>query len=75
MTVVRQRIEVSIQKKRKGFASGYEGSIKKFYQQVMDAIVHHINFDVVKVLIIASPGFVKVYNIFLNIIIKSEYYY
>jgi len=74
MTVVRQRIEVSIQKKRKGFASGYEGSIKKFYQQVMDAIVHHINFDVVKVLIIASPGFVKddLYNYMMNEAMKNE---
>jgi len=74
MTVVRQRIEVSIQKKRKGFASGYETSMKKFYQQVMDAIIHHINFDVVKVLIIASPGFLRddLYKFMMEEAMKNE---
>lgn len=74
MTVVRQRIEVSIQKKRKGFASGYETSMKKFYQQVMDGIIHHINFEVVKVLIIASPGFVKddLYKYMMDEAMKNE---
>jgi len=74
MTVVRQRIEVSIPKKRKGFASGYEGSMKKFYQQIMDGILHHINFDIIKLLIIASPGFVKddLYTYMMNEAMKNE---
>ncbi|KAG4099099.1 hypothetical protein H8356DRAFT_358801 [Neocallimastix lanati (nom. inval.)] len=72
MTIVRQRIEVNIQKKRKGFANGYEDSLKKFYQKVIDAIIHHVNFDIVKVLIIASPGFVKddLYTYMMNEEIK-----
>lgn len=31
----------------------------KFYDQVMTAILRHLNFDVVKAVVIASPGFVK----------------
>ncbi|KAL6065420.1 hypothetical protein QOT17_010242 [Balamuthia mandrillaris] len=33
--------------------------LKKFFEATMQAILRHINFDVVKCVIIASPGFVK----------------
>ena len=60
MTIVRQRIETTIPRKRKGSTSSRDKSMDKFYDQVLQAILRHVNFEVVKVLILASPGFVKV---------------
>lgn len=31
----------------------------KFYESILQGILRHINFDIVKCLILASPGFVK----------------
>ncbi|KAG9305437.1 hypothetical protein G9A89_021155 [Geosiphon pyriformis] len=59
MTIVRQRIEHPIPRKRKGSVTNHEKGLEKFYDQVMQAILRHVNFDVVKVAILASPGFVK----------------
>ncbi|CAG8458065.1 91_t:CDS:10 [Ambispora gerdemannii] len=59
MTIVRQRIESPVPRKRKGSVTNYEKGLYKFYEQVMQSIIRHVNFDVVKVVIIASPGFVK----------------
>ncbi len=59
MTIVRQRIETSVPKKRKGYVSNYEKGMSKFFEQVYRGIMQHVNFDMVKVLIVASPGFVK----------------
>ncbi|KAJ3054927.1 hypothetical protein HK097_000343 [Rhizophlyctis rosea] len=59
MTIVRQRIETTIPRKRKGSTSSRDKSMDKFYDQVLQAILRHVNFEVVKVLILASPGFVK----------------
>ena len=36
-------------------------SLTKFYETVLQALVRHIRFDVVKCILIASPGFVKVW--------------
>ena len=33
--------------------------LQKFYENVMQALRRHINFDIVKCVLIASPGFVK----------------
>ena len=38
----------------------YTKSLMKFYETVLQAIVRHIRFDVVKCVLVASPGFVKV---------------
>jgi hypothetical protein len=35
-------------------------SITKFYDMVMDAVVRNIKFDVVKVVVVASPAFTNV---------------
>ncbi|RIB07000.1 hypothetical protein C2G38_2114806 [Gigaspora rosea] len=59
MTIVRQRIEYPIPRKRKGFVTNYEKGLQKFYEQVLQAILRHVNFEIVKVVILASPGFVK----------------
>ncbi|OLY82942.1 Protein pelota-like protein [Smittium mucronatum] len=59
MTIVRQRIEVPIPKKRKGSTTTYDKSVKNFFDKVYNAILVHVDFQVVKAVIIGSPGFTK----------------
>merc|ERR1712098_864950 len=59
MTVTRAKIEVGIPRKRRGDCSQHEKGLNKFYDQCVQALIRHGNFDVVKAVIIASPGFVR----------------
>nr|CAG4643247.1 EOG090X07BV [Ilyocryptus agilis] len=59
MTLVRAKIEVSIPRKRKGNATQHEKGLQKFYDNVLQAILRHVNFDVTRCVLLASPGFVK----------------
>lgn len=59
MTLVRSKIDVSIPRKRKGNVQQHEKGLAKFYDAVIQGIIRHVNFDVVKCVLIASPGFVK----------------
>ena len=59
MTLTRQRIEMSIPRKQGAAAMGRDKAINKFYDAVIRAILQHVDFAVVKALLIASPGFVK----------------
>ncbi|KAI1303665.1 Protein pelota -like protein [Halotydeus destructor] len=59
MTLTRAKIEVNIPRKRRGNCAQHEKGLTKFYDQIIQAIVRHINFDVVKCILVASPGFVK----------------
>merc|ERR1712013_765314 len=57
MTITRAKIDVSIPRKRRGDCSQHEKGLNKFYDQVVQAILRHVNFDVAKAVLIASPGF------------------
>ncbi|EEC15921.1 meiotic cell division protein Pelota/DOM34, putative [Ixodes scapularis] len=62
MTLVRAKIDISIPRKRKGSCSQHDkarAALPRFYHAVMQAILRHVNFDVIKCVLIASPGFVK----------------
>lgn len=59
MTLVRSKIDLNVPRKRKGSVSQHEKGLTRFYDAVMQGIIRHINFDVVKCVLIASPGFVK----------------
>jgi len=59
MTIVRAKIDVQIPRKRRGDASQHERGLLKFYDQVIQALLRHVNFDVVKAILVASPGFVR----------------
>lgn len=59
MTLVRAKIETNIPRKRKGQCSQHDKAVTRFYDQVAAAVLRHMNFDVVKCVLIASPGFVK----------------
>lgn len=59
MTLVKAKIEVQIPRKRRGSSQQHDKGVLKFFDAILQAILRHINFDVVKCLILASPGFVK----------------
>lgn len=59
MTLLRTKIDQHIPRKRKGNVKQHEKGLSRFYDSVMQAILRHVNFDVVKCILIASPGFVR----------------
>ncbi|MBZ3880275.1 Protein pelota-like protein [Sciurus carolinensis] len=59
MTLTGAKVEVNIPRKRKGNCCQHDQTLERFYEQVVQAIQHHINFDVVKCFLVASPGFVR----------------
>ncbi|AWP17668.1 putative protein pelota -like isoform 5 [Scophthalmus maximus] len=59
MTLLRAKVEVTIPRKRRGSCTQHEKALERFYEAVMQAILRHINFDVVKCFLVGSPGFVK----------------
>lgn len=59
MTLVRAKIDMAIPRKRKGSTSQHEKGLQKFYDTVLQAILRHVNFDVTRCVLLASPGFVK----------------
>lgn len=59
MTVQKAKIEVNIPRKRKNFCSQHQKGMEKFYEQILQAMLRFINFDVIKCILVASPGFVK----------------
>lgn len=75
MTLVRSKIEVSIPRKRKGNVQQHEKGLAKFYEQVMQSILRHVNFEIVKCVLIASPGFVRdqFYDYMFQQAVKMDY--
>ncbi|XVE62213.1 hypothetical protein DITRI_Ditri06bG0100600 [Diplodiscus trichospermus] len=59
MTSTRSRIETSIPRKHGPAIAGYEKALKKFFENVLQAFLKHIDFNVVRCAVIASPGFTK----------------
>eukprot|EP00523_Entomoneis_sp_CCMP467_P001044 CAMPEP_0168741730 /NCGR_PEP_ID=MMETSP0724-20121128/12672_1 /TAXON_ID=265536 /ORGANISM="Amphiprora sp., Strain CCMP467" /LENGTH=417 /DNA_ID=CAMNT_0008789259 /DNA_START=3 /DNA_END=1256 /DNA_ORIENTATION=- len=59
LTVTKARIETNIPKKRTGYNSQHSKAITKFYEAVYQAILRHVDFQKVRVVLLASPGFVN----------------
>ncbi|XP_054805221.1 protein PELOTA 1 isoform X2 [Prosopis cineraria] len=59
MTVTRSRIETSIPRKHGPAIAGYEAALNKFFDNVLHAFLKHVDFNVVRCAVIASPGFTK----------------
>ncbi|KAL7271436.1 Translation factor pelota [Rhizina undulata] len=57
MTILRQRIDMTIPRKRKGSAAAYEKGLEKFFSTIYASLPRHFNFTNLKVILIASPGF------------------
>ncbi|CAD6890685.1 unnamed protein product [Tilletia controversa] len=59
MTIVRQRIDVSLPRKRKGITSATDKSLARFHAQVYTAILKLLSLPALRLVILASPGFIK----------------
>lgn len=59
ITLTRARIETAIPRKHGPAIAGYESALKKFFENVLQALLKHIDFKIVRCLVIASPGFTK----------------
>jgi len=58
-TITRAKIEVNMPRKRGAAAAGYDKAIENFYQRAFAAVVRHVDWEIVKCLVIAGPGFAK----------------
>ncbi|WWD17470.1 mRNA surveillance protein pelota [Kwoniella shandongensis] len=59
MTVVRQRIDTPVPRKRKGGTSGHDKAVENFFSTVYQAVLRLIPFQTLKAVVIASPGFTR----------------
>ncbi|KAF2355782.1 Translation release factor pelota, partial [Trinorchestia longiramus] len=59
MTVERSKIDVNIPKKGKGDDTQRKKSFLKFFEQIAASVYRHLNFEVLKAVLVASPGFLK----------------
>nr|DAD37172.1 TPA_asm: hypothetical protein HUJ06_007813 [Nelumbo nucifera] len=59
VTTTRSRIETSIPRKHGPAVAGYETALNKFFENVLQAFIKHVDFKVVRCAVIASPGFTK----------------
>jgi protein pelota len=51
------KIQTNIPRKRQPEAR--DKAVKKFYSSLMDLVVHNLKFDVLKCILVSSPGFIK----------------
>ncbi|ODV90620.1 hypothetical protein CANCADRAFT_108508 [Tortispora caseinolytica NRRL Y-17796] len=58
LTVVKGRLEVNIPRKRRGSSEQHDKSLTRFYDNVFQMMRRIFDLSVLKVIIIASPGFV-----------------
>lgn len=74
MTIVRAKIDVNIPRKRKGMCTQHDKGLERFFDSVYQAMNRHINFDIVKCVLIASPGFVKdqFYDYMVQMALKTD---
>uniref|UniRef100_A0A0D6R415 Protein pelota homolog n=1 Tax=Araucaria cunninghamii TaxID=56994 RepID=A0A0D6R415_ARACU len=59
VTTTRAKIEASIPRKRGPAIAGYEKALNKFFENVLQAVLRHCDFSIVRCMVIASPGFTK----------------
>ncbi|KAI0068786.1 pelota [Artomyces pyxidatus] len=61
MTVVRQRIDVPIPRKRTGSATAHEKGLARFYDLLYQTFLRHIPYSspTLRAIVIASPGWVR----------------
>lgn len=73
MTTIRQRIDVPVPRKSAGSATHDKG-LERFYSTLYAAFLRVIPFSTLKVIVIASPGFVKdsVYDYFFSEATKTS---
>lgn len=71
MTSTRARIETSIPRKHGPAIAGYDKALNKFFDNVLQAFLKNVNFDIVRCAVIASPGFTKD-QFYKHILLEAE---
>ncbi|KAI9712995.1 MAG: hypothetical protein M1812_006743 [Candelaria pacifica] len=56
-TILRQRVEVGIPRKRQGRTGDYDKGLTKFFQTTLDTLLRHLDLTNPKPILLASPGF------------------
>ncbi|KAI9054295.1 hypothetical protein LZ554_001463 [Drepanopeziza brunnea f. sp. 'monogermtubi'] len=56
-TILKQRVETRIPKKRSGGASNHDEALKKFYEATLRALSSHVDITQPRPILLASPGF------------------
>lgn len=59
MTLVRAKIEKNIPRKRKGGIDGHQSGLNRFFENVFSAMKLHFQFQNLKIILVASPGYVN----------------
>ena len=59
MTVIRQRIDVPVPRKRTGSSTMHDKGLERFYDTLYASFLRHIPYASLRVVVIASPGFVR----------------
>jgi protein pelota len=59
LTLIRQKIELSIPRKRRAGEEAHTKKIRKFFDTVARGVVQHFDFEVVKCVLVGSPGFLR----------------
>lgn len=68
LTLTRARIQKAIPRKGANALFNRDTAVKSFFEMVYRAMGEHLKFDMLKAIIIASPGYVKdEFNAFLNL--------
>jgi protein pelota len=57
-TVLKQRVETSVPRKRSGRAGDHDKGMEKFYRTVLETLLRHVDIAQPRPLLLASPGFV-----------------
>ncbi|KAJ9520150.1 hypothetical protein QJQ45_030073 [Haematococcus lacustris] len=58
-TLTQAKLEANLPRKRGPAIAGYDKAYNKFQESVLQAILRHVDFGVVKCLVLAGPGFAK----------------
>jgi protein pelota len=56
-TILKQRVESGIPKKRSGKASDHDKGLSRFFQLTLETLLRHVNISLPRPLLLASPGF------------------
>jgi len=56
-TVLKQRVEIAIPKKRSGHAGDHDKGLGRFFQTTLETLLRHVDITQPRPLLLASPGF------------------
>ncbi|KAG4032934.1 hypothetical protein MFRU_006g03920 [Monilinia fructicola] len=57
-TVLKQKVESAIPRKRRGMAGDHDKGLERFYQKTYETLLRHVDIYQPRPLLLASPGFV-----------------